>query len=446
MLMRRAIFILLVFGMGAGTVLGQSITVTKPANGETWVQGQTCAITWTKSGTMPALVKISLKEANSPTIVLEIVDGAPNSGSYSWLLPASVAPGQYKIRVKVKNSTVVDDSGTFTIAAAAPAPAITVTAPAAGAKWSRTKPYAVTWAKTGTLPGTVKIDLYDKNGIAVVAAIAASAPNNGSYSWTIPGDAALGEFRVKVKANGAAVEDTSDEFQIALPGLNPGFAGTKAAVQKKPDLHIAPGDAAATTDVEVVKVGAWCTNWSRFTHMGNPIILNQISQARPIPCRGKGGNDFALVGYDHFWASWPNSNGNTVSGWLHDYYRSKVYFFIDDLMGRKARFLEAKAHFKQIDSVKVNTSHASCATGMAILRGMWTDWWNPPVTTAPVGLPFMDDEFKVDVTDIVRRWLDGDEVNYGFFLNTEKEYDAQEAMTCYSCYEISLELKFKKLN
>jgi hypothetical protein len=446
MMMRRAIFILFVLGMVAGTVLGQSITVTKPANGETWVQGQTYSITWTKSGTMPALVKISLKEANSPTIVLEIADGLPNSGSYSWSVPTVITPGSYKIRVKVKNSTVVDDSGAFTIATAAPAPLITVTAPSAGAKWSRTKAYTVTWTKSGTLPETVKIDLYDKNGTAMVMPIAASAPNNGSYPWTVPGDAALGEFRVKVKANGASVQDDSDVFQIAFLGLAPGGAGGKVAVQKKPRLDITQADLTATMDYELTKVGAWCTNWSRFTHMGNPIILNQISQARPIPCRGKGGNDFALVGYDHFWASWPNSNGDTVSGWLHDYYRSKVYFFIDDLMGRKARFLDAKAHFKQIDSVKVNTSHASCATGMAILRGMWTDWWNPPVTTAPMGLPFMDDEFRVDVTDIVRRWLNGDEVNYGFFLNTEKEYDAQVAMTCYSCYEITLELKFKKLN
>ena len=443
---KRFGLLMIILGVTTAFLRGQTITVTKPANGDTWSQAQTYAITWTKSGSMPATVKISLKESNSPTIVLEIADGVPNSGSYSWLVPASVAPGQYKVRVKVKNSTVVDDSGAFTIAAAAPAPTITVTAPAAGAKWSRTKAYAVTWTKTGTLPGTVKIDLYDKNGTAVVLPIAGSAPNNGSYSWTVPGDAAIGEFRVKVKANGAGVEDTSDEFQITLLGLTPGAAGGKVAVQKKPELHIAPGDAIATSDVDVVKVAAWCTNWSRFTHMGNPIILNQISQARPIPCRGKGGNDFAIVGYDHFWASWPNSNGDTVSGWLHDYYRSKVYFYIDDLMGRKARFLEAKAHFTQIDSVKANTTHVSCATGMAILRGMWTDWWNPPVTTAPVGLPFMDADFRVDVTDIVGRWLNGDEVNYGFFLNTEKEYDMQAAMTCYSCYEISLELKFKKLN
>ena len=115
-------------------------------------------------------------------------------------------------------------------------------------------------------------------------------------------------------------------------------------------------------------------------------------------------------------------------------------------MWRKAGFLEAKVHFKQIENVRVNTNHVSCSTGMAILRGMWTDWWNPPVTTAPVGLPFMDEEFAIDVTEIVRKWLNGEEVNYGFFLNSEKEYDVHENMTCYSCYEMRLDLRFKKQN
>ena len=231
MTIKRVFIYLFVLTAWARTAVGQSITVTKPANGDTWNQGQTYAITWTKSGSMPATVKISLKEPNTPTIVAEIVDGVPNNGAYSWAVPASVAPGSYRVRVKVKNSTVLDDSGTFTIMAAV-APTITVTAPAAGAKWARTKTYSVAWTKTGTLPGTVKIDLYDKNSTAVVLPIAGSAPNSGLYSWTIPGDAALGEYRVMVKANGADVRDASDVFQVVLPGMMPGIPGEKAAVQK----------------------------------------------------------------------------------------------------------------------------------------------------------------------------------------------------------------------
>ena len=435
---KLALFVLIIFGTSTGILLGQSITVTKPANGETWNQSQNCTITWTKSGTMPDTVKITLREPNAPTVVLTIADGVPNSGSCQWLVPASVAPGQYKIRVKVKDAPILDDSGAFTIAGASAA-SITVTKPAAGEKWTKTKPYAVTWTKTGTMPGSVKIDLYDKNGTAVVKPIAASATNSGSFSWTVPGDAAVGDYRIRVKANGANVQDDSEVFHVAS-ALTPGGVGAATTkVQEKP-----PFKAAVAQAPENIKyVPAQCTNWMQTLPIQAP---KQYSQARPKPCPNVNPYDYARVGHDHFSYQGTNSNGDPYTGWIADVYRSKVYFFIEDIKNNvplRDRLIEAKMKFKQIESIRANTNHASCATGMGVLQAMWTDWWNPPVAHM-VGLSFGSTEYLVDVTETVRNWLTGGEVNYGFLLVSEKDDVTQENITCFSCYEIKLVLKFKE--
>lgn len=435
---RTVLFFFIVLGSFTGILTGQSITVTKPASGETWYQSQTYAIIWTKSGNMPDKVKINLKESNSSTIVLEIVDGVPNSGSYSWPIPASVAPGQYKIRVKVKNSTIVDDSGAFTIAGAAAS--ITVTKPAADESWHRSKAYAVTWTKTGTMPDSVKVDLYDKNGTAVVKPVAAGAPNTGTYSWTVPGDTALGEYRIRVKANGANVQDDSGVFHIALVGMTPGSA---AMASKKVEFIPVP-QRATVADFEVIEKPAQSTAWAKTLYPGYFQPPNELYSSRPKPCP-QAPSSVAKVGYDHFYGNWNYANGAPASCWLAFLYRTKVYFYVDDLMGRKDGLIEAKMKFNQIDSIRVNTNHVSCATGMGILNALWTDWLNPPVVHM-IGLPFLDTEYSIDITEYVRKWLNKEEVNYGFLLVSEKEDLIQENITCMSCYEIKLVMKFKKAN
>ena len=153
--MKKVLSVLFILVLAAAAY-GATVTVTKPANGETWVKGQTYAITWTKTGDMPNNVKISLRDKTSTVVVQEIVDPAPNSGTLQWLVPASVPDGQYCIRVKVKNVSISDDSDVFNIAAAAPPPAasVTVTKPASTDKWNRNKTYAITWTKKGLLVPT----------------------------------------------------------------------------------------------------------------------------------------------------------------------------------------------------------------------------------------------------------------------------------------------------
>ena len=92
--------------MHAGTSPG--ITVTKPHACLTWCKGMTYKITWEKQGTLDNKVKIRLYNSTSTTKILDIATNIDNSGSYGWTIPATVASGSYRVRVKTMDTTVFD--------------------------------------------------------------------------------------------------------------------------------------------------------------------------------------------------------------------------------------------------------------------------------------------------------------------------------------------------
>lgn len=118
--MKKAVCaVVLAFFLG-GIGLAQSITVTQPAANVTWNIGATCLIQWTSTGVTKPTVKIMLWQAS--TFVMDIVVGTPNNGSYSWTIPATVAPGVYKVRVRAIGADTLGVGAAFNIAAAADTP------------------------------------------------------------------------------------------------------------------------------------------------------------------------------------------------------------------------------------------------------------------------------------------------------------------------------------
>jgi len=113
--MKRSLFAILSLALFVAAAGAQTITVTKPAAGETVVKGTGYTIMWTKTGTMGANVRITLRNAATLAEVQVIADPAPNTGSFAWQMPGDIPDGSYKIRVKVKNEAVSGDSGAFTI-------------------------------------------------------------------------------------------------------------------------------------------------------------------------------------------------------------------------------------------------------------------------------------------------------------------------------------------
>lgn len=118
--MRRARVGVVLLALVASALSAQTVTVTKPAAGETVARGKTYAIAWTKSGTMDPNVRISLRNPTTLDEVALIADPAPNSGTCAWDVPSNLAEGSYRIRVKVKNQPTFDDSDVFKIGGTAP--------------------------------------------------------------------------------------------------------------------------------------------------------------------------------------------------------------------------------------------------------------------------------------------------------------------------------------
>jgi hypothetical protein len=114
--MKKALAVLFCGLVTGGLLCGQTITVTKPQAGEVLDIGYGYVITWTKTGQMDQNVKIRLRQGD--TLVREIINSAPNSGSFAWQMPGDIPPGSYTIRVRTLNNAVMGDSGVFTLKAA----------------------------------------------------------------------------------------------------------------------------------------------------------------------------------------------------------------------------------------------------------------------------------------------------------------------------------------
>jgi len=123
--MKKSIAIFPIVFCLAALLGAQSIRVTSPAGGENWCQNTEHVITWTATGTMARTVKIVLMVATGTEV---IVRSTENDGSFPWRIPATLAAGSYRMRVKTTDDAVMHTSPAFTVCAAlqVSAPARTV--------------------------------------------------------------------------------------------------------------------------------------------------------------------------------------------------------------------------------------------------------------------------------------------------------------------------------
>jgi hypothetical protein len=440
--MKKTFLYLFLSGFLTAMAMASSVEVTNPTGGITWVKGQAYLITWTKTGDMPANVKITLRNQNSTAEVLEIANPAPNSGSYSWLVPASVPAGSFHIRVKVKNVAVQDDSDLFHIGVLPPppppAPFVTVTKPAAGETWRRDTTCTITWTKNGTMPGSVKIDLMNKDGLAVVKPIADITPNTGSYPWTVPGDTTLGDYRVRVQVKTTAIQDDSEVFHVGF--ILPSKAKTisKLSVAK---THNIPA-------INVLNLSCWggspVSGISKCAVWGN---VMPIFQARPTCLEQLNYSPgTAMVGADHFNYMW---EGGSVPITAYKASRARLGFDVSDFMGKGADIIEAKLHLTQLASVRSGTSDLSCGVSWWFLKEnpvqSGVGWTNVPIDSSCHGnLNWWETDYGVDVSCAVQRWVDGGYPNFGIILISRWEDLTSEIWTCFSCFKAELIIKVKE--
>lgn len=77
--------------------LGYQYNVTNPKKDSTYTAGSVLPITWETS--LPISGSVDLYLYNSQNLPTTIITGTPDDGSYSWTIPATTAPGTYRIKV-----------------------------------------------------------------------------------------------------------------------------------------------------------------------------------------------------------------------------------------------------------------------------------------------------------------------------------------------------------
>ncbi|MBW6513489.1 MAG: T9SS type A sorting domain-containing protein [Candidatus Syntrophosphaera sp.] len=92
------------------------ITVTAPNGGEIWEKGSTYTITWTDLEYIDTVKIFLIRGGNQHQHRFLINAEAPNTGSYEWLIPPAVQPGEsYKIQVVRPEAGMDVSDGFFTI-------------------------------------------------------------------------------------------------------------------------------------------------------------------------------------------------------------------------------------------------------------------------------------------------------------------------------------------
>ncbi|MEW6338885.1 MAG: Ser-Thr-rich GPI-anchored membrane family protein [Acidobacteriota bacterium] len=426
----------------AASAGGQTVTVVAPNGGESWALGSVQNIRWvggTEPGSESTVTLLLVQGTNTTVTIAEGLQVA--SQSFSWTvgqyLGGTAQPGSnYKVRVQYTSGAGADTSnGYFSIVStptATPTPTPTrtptrtptppasaslrVTSPNGGESWRIGTERTISWTATG-VTGKVRVELirhpnYPSGTVGYAEAV------DGHMTWkageTTGGPIPAGQYRVRVKSElQPSVSDTSDQW----------FSLTSLQTHREVQRH--------ALKPEVVSIPSVNKNWSNHDSFpgGLSVLPWDILQAR-TGCNS-GVNQRAQVGRD--WFDW-----NYVS--VAELYRSQVVFNVSPHKPKAADMNTAKLRFKQADVKRINTTKVTALSAICELGAPWTtftpsacgNWRHPNPST---------EEFTVDVTDTVRKWLDGSLPNNGLLL-WASEAPMSKKWTIISCYDVTLELEF----
>ena len=135
------------------------------------------------------------------------------SNSYNWTIP-NTPSANCLVRVEDANNTCKKDlsNANFTIIAATPF----LLTPNGAEGWFAGTSRTITWASASYLTSNVVLDYSTNNGASWIN-ISPSAPNNGSYTWTVPNTPST-NCLVRVSEVGNPVQrDSSDAVFSILP-------------------------------------------------------------------------------------------------------------------------------------------------------------------------------------------------------------------------------------
>jgi ribosomal protein S28E/S33 len=198
-----------------------TITVTSPNGGETWKRGTTQTVTWDYTGNPGSYVKITRLQGGVEvgTISTSTSIGTGGHGSYVWNMGATGTTGT-NCRVKIQSisqPTINDISNNNFTLSPATTPSISVTSPKGGESWMKGSNHLITWTSIDNTGSYIKIEIL-KSGV-LVQTLSSSAPNNGTYNWTVNTGLTIGnDYRIRITSTtNTEIIDTSNSNFIIAP-------------------------------------------------------------------------------------------------------------------------------------------------------------------------------------------------------------------------------------
>jgi hypothetical protein len=178
------------------------LTSPDPATSQTFKVGTTQTIAWTSLASFcPAAVNIKYSTDSGATynsVIFTAIANTVGSNSYAWTVPAAVGT-HVRIKIEDSNNALVFDSSRADLTIAYPS--ITITSPNGGESWVAGSTHNITWTTDSPAISAVKLE-YSTDAGTTWNLITASAPNTGSYSWTLSD--LFTTSQLKVRATGLA--------------------------------------------------------------------------------------------------------------------------------------------------------------------------------------------------------------------------------------------------
>jgi hypothetical protein len=218
-LIASAAALLLLAPLAAQTITVKSPQVSPGSPTVYWCVGEAHTISW-QCSSVPgtATMTIALRFAGSapdaaPALV--IASGTANDWEYGpWTIPNTVAPGDYFLRVRTDDATVVGDGPVFKIASG---PAIIITSPHANDTVCVGGQFIVRWDKACAMQNKVTIALrYEGSApdAAPARVLLTGEPNDGGSGCRLHETIVPGRYFVRVRTDDATVIGDSPVFNI----------------------------------------------------------------------------------------------------------------------------------------------------------------------------------------------------------------------------------------
>ena len=302
--------------------------------------------------------------------------------------------------------------------------------PNGGESWRLHSEHEITWSSQ-FMSGKVRLQLM-REGCCTVGIIGENLSAAGSLSWKageFPGYAApAGKYRIRVSSmTNPDIFDESDGPFDLKPHLAEVVGPARGKILNTVSL---PG-------IYLVFPGDKC--FPSYAHSQFPHSAYQAASAafNTAACYTTGANTTAMAGIHWVTMSDPRFKIAAV-------YRSRIHFNLQEFAGKGAQLASAKLKMKRIHAIDQDancSAPCACAEFVAVLKAVMTSFDIPGSIGQNFSLPMGQAEFTLDVTDIVKQWLDGTLANHGLVLWTNESPCGNCDRLCISCYEASLVLK-----